>query len=73
RAERVLSGVRAMRGGRLNDPRFGTRLKGEGEWARLLGMRLEAARRRFGLARRDWTLRTDLFRRPGDPAQPTLL
>jgi DNA repair photolyase len=34
RKEKVLNRIRSMRGGRLNDARFGTRMKGEGEWAR---------------------------------------
>lgn len=36
RKDKVLNRVRSMRGGRLNDPRFGTRMKGEGTWARQL-------------------------------------
>ena len=39
RAEHVLSRIRAMRGGELNDPRFGARFKGTGVEARLLGVR----------------------------------
>jgi DNA repair photolyase len=69
RATHVLNGVRAMRGGRLNDPRFGARLKGEGEWARLLALRLERARRANGLSARSWSLRTDLFRHPAARGQ----
>ena len=33
RAERILSRVREARGGKLNDPRFGTRMEGEGPYA----------------------------------------
>lgn len=44
-AEKILSRVRAARGGRLNDPRFGHRMSAEGPWA-------EAARRAFdGIAK----------------------
>ena len=49
RADRVLNLLRDMRGGRLNDPRFGQRMKGEGAYARLLGSRFAAACRRHGL------------------------
>ena len=73
RAGRVLNGVRAMRGGRMNDPRFGSRLRGEGPWAALLSARLARLRRIHGLGNRDWSLRTDLFRPPADPCQPRLL
>jgi DNA repair photolyase len=73
RMARVLSAIRAMRGGRLNDPRFGSRLTGEGEWARLLAHRLARARQRLGLDHGRPTLRTDLFQRPAaDPRQPSL-
>ncbi|WP_194743656.1 PA0069 family radical SAM protein [Thermaurantiacus tibetensis] len=72
RAERVLNGIRAMRGGRLNDPRFGHRQRGEGPWAALLAARLERLRRAHGLGRRAWTLRTDLFRPPEEAGQLSL-
>jgi hypothetical protein len=38
-----------MRGGRLNDPRFGHRMRGEGPYVRLLSARFAAACRRVGL------------------------
>jgi hypothetical protein len=62
-----------MRGGRLNDPRFGSRLRGGGPWAELLGARLARLRRVHGLGTRSSDLRTDLFRPPADPRQPRLL
>lgn len=64
RRAHVLNAVRDMRGGRLNDPGFGSRFKAQGPWAALLRARLLAARRRHGFAERRWTLRTDLFERP---------
>ncbi|WP_448581150.1 PA0069 family radical SAM protein [Thermaurantiacus sp.] len=69
RAERVMGAIRAMRGGRLNDPRFGSRLRGEGPWAELLAARLARLRRVHGLGARSWNLRTDLFRPPADARQ----
>ena len=51
RAEHVLSLVRQMRGGRDNDPRFGKRMRGEGEFAELIRQRFAVATRRLGLAR----------------------
>ncbi len=48
-AKRVLARLREMRGGRLNDPRFGHRMRGEGAYAELLAGRFAAACRRFGL------------------------
>lgn len=64
RAGRVLSLVRQCREGRLNDPRFGHRMRGSGPVAELLAQRVEKARRRFGLDRPQPPLRTDLFRPP---------
>jgi len=49
RADRVLNLLRAARGGRLNDPRFGHRMRGEGPYAVLLAARFKAACRRLGL------------------------
>ena len=48
RAEHVISIVRQMRGGRDNDPRFGTRMSGTGTYAGLLEKRFELACRSCG-------------------------
>jgi DNA repair photolyase len=49
RAGRVLGLLQEMRGGRLNDPRFGHRMTGQGAYARLLSQRFAAACRRNAL------------------------
>jgi len=49
RAERVLHRIEDMRGGRRNDPRFGTRMTGTGIWADLIAQRFALAVRRLGL------------------------
>lgn len=64
RAGHVVSLLAQMRGGRLNDPRFGSRMRGEGVLAELHAQRLERARRRLGLAARLPDLRCDLFAPP---------
>ena len=51
RAERVLHAVAALRGGRLNDPRFGSRMTGEGVEADLLAQRFRVSCRRLGFER----------------------
>ncbi|MEE4190630.1 MAG: PA0069 family radical SAM protein [Halieaceae bacterium] len=53
RAEHVMSLVRQCRGGRNNDPRFGHRMRGTGEFAELLSKRFDVACRRHGLNHRD--------------------
>jgi DNA repair photolyase len=65
RAEHVMSLVRQMRGGKENDPRFGSRMRGEGEFAGLIRQRFAIASKKFGLARsRDIKLDDSLFTRP---------
>ncbi len=73
RATHVMSIIQQMRGGRDNDPRFGSRMKGEGLFAELLKRRFEVARRRLGLELRDEDvrLRRDLFQAPKAPAKPS--
>jgi DNA repair photolyase len=67
RAERVLGRIRAMRDGQLNDPRFGSRMRGSGPFAELLRRRFEIACRRLGVATTSAPLTTALFRVPGAP------
>ena len=70
RADRVLHLLREMRGGRLNDPRFGHCMRGEGPYAALLARRFETAARRLGLDRRRGAeLDTSSF--VADPGAPT--
>lgn len=73
RATRVLETLREMRGGQLNDPRFGQRMRGQGVYADLLTQRFRRACRAHGLnGTRTITLRTDLFRPPGLAGQMAL-
>jgi len=69
RAKKVLSQVRSIRGGRLNDPAFGSRMRGEGVFAKQIQSLFELAARKAG-----WSegpeLSTASFRRPQD--QPEL-
>ena len=64
RAGHVMSLMQQMRGGRDNDPRFGTRMTGLGIFARLIRERFDKACARHGLNVRRYDLRTDLFSRP---------
>jgi hypothetical protein len=59
----------STRGGKLYDPRFGTRVAGSGPYAWMLGRRFEAATTRLGLGRNRLPLRCDLFRPPGNPGE----
>lgn len=64
KAEHVLSLVRQSRGGKLNDPTFGRRMRGTGPYADLLRQRFKLAIQRLGLNRRSLDLRRDLFAVP---------
>ncbi|WP_246849183.1 PA0069 family radical SAM protein [Rubellimicrobium arenae] len=66
RAARVMNRVRDLHGGQDYDPEWGTRMTGQGEWARLLSARFELACRRLGYGPLP-PLRTDLFRVPQGP------
>ena len=64
RAAKVMAIIRDIRGGRDNDPNFGSRMRGRGVWADLIRARFQKARRRAGFTGERVTLRTDLFRPP---------
>ncbi|HEY0028868.1 MAG TPA: PA0069 family radical SAM protein [Allosphingosinicella sp.] len=67
RADKVMNIIRAMRGGKDNDPQFFTRLQGFGPWADLMRVRLDKAARKHGLNREKMPLRCDLFVPPQGP------
>ena len=68
RAAHVMSVIRSMRGGRENDPRFGSRMRGTGPFAELLRNRFRIACRRLNLnASTRGPLSTALFRPPTPP------
>lgn len=66
RAAHVMSVIRDIRGGRDNDPSFGSRMRGTGPYALLLRNRFTLACRRLGLnSTSRGGLDTTLFRPPG--------
>jgi DNA repair photolyase len=75
RAEHVISIIRQTRGGRENDPNFGSRMTGSGNFVELIRQRFEVACRRLGLNREDGHmasrggLNCTLFRPPGKSSQ----
>lgn len=66
RARRVVARVRALRGGRLNDPRFGHRMRGEGVYAATLQALFRTLCRRHGLNATPLPVSAAAFRRPAD-------
>ena len=68
KAAHVMSLVQQMRGGRDNDPEFGSRMRGQGEYAGLIAQRFRLACRRLGLNTGErLKLETGLFRVPAQP------
>jgi DNA repair photolyase len=62
-ASKVLGRIRGMRGGKLSDQRFGSRMKGEGEIARAVKQLFEVTRRKLGMNMREYSFPTHHFRR----------
>jgi DNA repair photolyase len=62
--DKVLNRIRAMRGGKLNDPRFGFRMRGEGIFADQISQMFHVARREAGLPEDGPEMSTADFRRP---------
>jgi DNA repair photolyase len=70
RRKKVLSRVRSVRGGRLNDPRFGSRMEGEGPFAEQVRDLFQIARTKAGIPEHGPRLSTASFRRPGPRQMP---
>jgi DNA repair photolyase len=68
--DKVLGRLRTMRGGGLNDPRYGARQRGRGVFADQIRSMFDIARRKAGLAAGGPELSTAHFRVP--PSQPSL-
>jgi DNA repair photolyase len=64
RKERVLGRIRAMRGGKLNESQFFSRMRGRGPLAEALDQLYRTACRRAGFEGRSFKLSTAAFRRP---------
>jgi len=69
--EKILNRIRDIRGGRLNDPNFGTRLHGSGPYAEHISELFEVCCRKAGLNSSRPILSAKAFRRPG-PSQMRL-
>jgi DNA repair photolyase len=74
RKSKVLSRIRSIRGGRLNDPEFGSRMHGEGVFAEQLHAMFQIACRRAGmnghgprLSTESFRPSTETFRKPAGP------
>ena len=73
RAERVMNQLRACRGGRTSDPRFGARMRGSGARYSAIEALFTMSARRLGLLAPDVCPQSDTFTRPHQGRQLGLL
>jgi DNA repair photolyase len=66
RKEKVLQRIRAIRGGKLNDPRFSSRMRGEGLFAEQIESLFALACRKAGIDGRGPSLSSAAFRVPSN-------
>ncbi|HEX2225825.1 MAG TPA: PA0069 family radical SAM protein [Candidatus Binatia bacterium] len=69
RKDKVLNRIRAIRGGKLNDPNFTSRMRGQGLFAQQMSELFDLAKRKAGITRRWPELSTEHFRRPSTSPQ----
>jgi DNA repair photolyase len=67
RKEKVLAGIRSLRAGKLNDSRFGSRMRGEGARADIIKRMFRIACKKAGIPQANTELSTAAFRRSGPP------
>lgn len=63
--DKVLNRIRDLRDGKLNDPNFGSRMRGEGIWANLFQQQFRIHKKRAGYPDSVPPISTSAFRRPG--------
>ena len=66
RKQKVLELIRSIRGGKLNDPNFTSRFRGEGPVAENLRQMFEIYSRKEGFNKEKYDLSSAHFSRPGD-------
>lgn len=63
--DKVLNRIREIRGGKLNDSRFGSRMRGEGFYAEQMHQLFAVAKRKAGFKASEFQLSSASFRVPG--------
>lgn len=66
RADKVWHLIEQSHGGKVNDSRWGVRMKGEGPVATLIAQQFKKFSAKFGLNKSDWHPDTSQFCRPGE-------
>ncbi|HMN67672.1 MAG TPA: PA0069 family radical SAM protein [Bdellovibrionales bacterium] len=66
RKEKILENIRNIRGGKLNDGRFGSRMRGSGAIAEYMRQMFKITCKKLGLNEKKFALNSSEFSRPGD-------
>ena len=69
RAEKIWHHIQSCHGGKVNDSRWGTRMRGEGKIAEMIRGQFKIYCRKLGLNERTYPLNTAAFRRPPQNGQ----
>lgn len=64
RKEKILNRIRDIRGGKLNEPRFGKRFSGEGEFAEQIRSMFKIQTKKLGYNKTSLSLSSEHFKRP---------
>lgn len=73
RADKVLNKIKAVHGGKLNDPKFGRRMVGEGTIAEQVRQLFEISKKKYFKDKITPPYNLSLFKRPGKNGQLSLL
>ncbi len=66
RADKVWHLVESSHDGKVNDSRFGVRMRGEGAIAQMVAQQYKKYGKLYGMNAEEWSLNTSIFRRPGE-------
>src|SRR6186997_100007 len=66
RADKVWHLAEASHDGKVNDSRYGVRMRGEGPIAKMVSQQYKKYGKLYGMNAEEWSLDTSIFRRPGE-------
>lgn len=66
RADKVWHLIEASHDGKVNDTRWGVRMRGEGSIAQMVSQQYKKYGKLYGMNEEEWSLDTTIFRRPGE-------
>ena len=66
RADKVWHLIEGSHDGKVNDTRWGVRMRGEGNIAQMVAQQYKKYGKLYGMNAEEWSLNTSIFRRPGE-------